>query len=147
MCDQSHAAPVEVTRGQRPRAKTLRWADHMPTSTASRRILVLWLVAGAATGTLALAPPAAHAQLTTGAVQGVVTDAEDRTPLGGVTVVVTAGGVTQMAFTEEDGTYRITGLAPGKALVTFFFGKATVERKVRIGPGRTTPVYQATQIE
>ncbi len=89
----------------------------------------------------------AHAQSTRGAIQGVVTDAEGGEPLYGVTVVVTAGGSSQTAVTEEDGSYRITNLAPGEALVTFFFGNTTIERRVRVSAAKTTPVFQRVKIE
>jgi outer membrane receptor protein involved in Fe transport len=89
----------------------------------------------------------AHAQGTTGAVQGVVTDADTGEPIYGVTVVVTAGGVSQTAVTEEDGSYKVTNLVPGEALVTFFLGESTLTRKARVGPGRTTQVFQKIKIQ
>ncbi|HUQ03007.1 MAG TPA: TonB-dependent receptor [Kofleriaceae bacterium] len=95
----------------------------------------------------ALVAGTAHAQGTTGAIQGVVTDADTGEPIYGVTIVVTAGGVSQTAISEDGGTYKVTGLAPGEALVTFFLGESTTVRKVRIGPGKTTPVYQKLKIQ
>ena len=59
----------------------------------------------------------AHAQsTTTGAVQGRVTDADSGEPLGGVTVTIG----TQIAITDTDGSFKITGLDPGR-------GRTTVE--------------------
>ncbi len=89
----------------------------------------------------------AHAQGTTGAVQGVVTDADSGEPIYGVTVVVSAGGVSQTAVTEEDGSYKVTGLQPGEALVTFFLGDTTLSRKVPIGAGKTASVFQKIRIQ
>ncbi len=92
---------------------------------------------------LALTAPPAQAQGTTGAIQGVVTDTSSGDALAGVTVVVTSGSVSQTAITEEDGSYRITGLTPGDYLVTFFFGDTTIERKnINVGVDKTTPVFQ-----
>ncbi|MBE7448441.1 MAG: TonB-dependent receptor [Kofleriaceae bacterium] len=104
------------------------------------------LAASAVAGAV-LTDRAALAQGTTGAIRGVVTDAASGEPLYGVTIVVTAGGVTDTVISEDDGSYRASGLPPGEALVTFFFGNTTVTRKVRIGAGKTVPVFQALRLE
>ncbi|MFN0249243.1 MAG: TonB-dependent receptor domain-containing protein [Kofleriaceae bacterium] len=80
---------------------------------------------------------------TTGAIQGVVTDVATGEALGGVTVVVTSEGTAaQTAITDERGAYKITELAPGQYLVTFYFLDATVEKPVVVGVQKTTGVYQ-----
>src|SRR5205823_626200 len=97
--------------------------------------------AGVLAGGLVDLPTAAAQTSTTGAIQGRVVDSKSGEALAGVTVVVTSGAASQTGITEEDGTYKITGLPPGDYLVTFFFGDATVERKgVNVGVQKTTPV-------
>ncbi len=108
--------------------------------------LLLAVVLGG-TGTLAgglVAPSAVHAQSSTsGAIQGRITDTKTGEPLAGVTIVATSGASSQTGITEDDGTYKITGLPPGDYLVTFFFGDSTIERKgVNVGVQKTTPVFQ-----
>jgi len=99
--------------------------------------VVLWLA-------LALVPARALAQSsTTGAIQGVITDATSGDALAGVTVVATSeGNATQTAITDEKGAYKITELAPGEYLVTFYYLDITLERPVRVGLQKVTPVYQ-----
>ncbi|MGE3765809.1 MAG: carboxypeptidase regulatory-like domain-containing protein [Kofleriaceae bacterium] len=76
-------------------------------------------------------------------MQGVVTDAESGEPLAGVTVVITSEGTAaQTAITDERGAYKVTELAPGQYLVTFYFLDATVEKPVQVGVQKTTGVYQ-----
>ncbi len=101
------------------------------------RAVVLWCV-------LALVPTGALAQsTTTGAIQGVITDAASGDSLAGVTVVATSeGNATQSAFTDDKGSYKITELAPGEWLVTFYYLDMTLERPVRVGLQKVTPVYQ-----
>jgi len=53
--------------------------------------------------------PAGAQSITTGAIQGRVTDKESGEPLYGVTVTVG----TQSVTTDEDGVYKITDLSPG----------------------------------
>jgi hypothetical protein len=92
---------------------------------------ILLAVVLGSSGALISAPtcrPSARAQSSTsGAIQGVVTDKADGSPLAGVTIVV-SGATSQTTITEDDGSYRITDLTPGDYLVTFFFGDAKVER-------------------
>ena len=87
---------------------------------------------------------AAHAQsITTGAVQGVVTDAETDEPLGGVTVTIGS----QVTITDEDGSYKITELIPGTYDVEFSFDTTSaVRRGVNIGVNSVTSVYQKLKI-
>ena len=72
---------------------------------------------------------AAHAQsVTTGAIQGRVTDKATEEPLAGVTVwAIGPTGEPQTAITDEDGTYKITELPPGDVLVTFYVRRRTVD--------------------
>jgi hypothetical protein len=80
---------------------------------------------------------------TTGAVYGVITDADTGDALPGVTVVITSSaGVSQTAITDEKGAYKISDLVPGEYLVTFYYLDATVERTVPVGIQKVTPVYQ-----
>lgn len=107
--------------------------------------LLLAAVLGSAGSLLGgvIAPGLAVAQGTTGAIQGVVTDSSSGEPLAGVTVVVTSGQSSQTGITEENGSYKITGLTPGDYIVTFYFGEATIERKgINVGVSKTTPVFQ-----
>jgi outer membrane receptor protein involved in Fe transport len=106
----------------------------------SLMVLVTWLALLLAVG------PADAQSLTTGAIQGVVTDGKD--PLGGVTVIVTSpGSAPQDAITDEDGSYKITGLVPGTYRVSFYFGDSSVEHDaVQVGVDQTTHVYEKIRI-
>jgi hypothetical protein len=87
---------------------------------------------------------AARAQSpTTGAIQGVVSDAKSGDSLAGVTVIVTRSGVsTQSAITDDRGAYKIGNLPPGTYLVTFYYLDATIERTdIVVGIQKVTPVY------
>ena len=95
----------------------------------------LFLVLGLAT---------ARAQsITTGAVQGRVTDAQTELPLAGVTVIVGS----QVAITDEDGTFKITDLLPGTYDVQLVFDTATVVRRgVVVGAANVTSMFEAMKI-
>jgi len=97
-------------------------------------LCVLWLVGARA----------ADAQTsTTGAIQGVITDSSSGDALAGVTIVVTSEGTAaQSALTDGNGFYKITDLAPGSYLVTFYYLDFTVERPVVVGVQKVTAVYQ-----
>ena len=75
-------------------------------------------------------PPApAAAQATSGAISGVITDAQSAV-LPGVSVTLrnTETGLTRTAITEADGRYRLAGLPPGRyALKAELTGFASVE--------------------
>jgi outer membrane receptor protein involved in Fe transport len=115
----------------------------MTITRTTKLLLSAALGAGSLLGVAALSATSAHAQGTTGSIQGVVTDSASGEALAGVTVVVTSGQASQTAITEENGSYKITGLRPGDYLVTFFFGDTTIERKgVNVGVDKTTPVFQ-----
>ncbi len=93
---------------------------------------------------LLLFPTVARAQSpTTGAIQGVVTDSKTGDALPGVTIIVTASGVsTQSTITDERGAYKIANLPPGTYLVTFYYLDVTIERSdIIVGVQKTTPVY------
>ena len=95
---------------------------------------------------VALAGGVAHAQsLTTGAIQGRVTDAASGKPLDGVVVWATGqAGEPATAFTASDGTYKITGLLPGDYIVTFFDEKVTLEHSdVHVSANSVTPVFES----
>lgn len=94
---------------------------------------------------LALAGSAAAQSLTTGAVQGVVTDAATGEPLVAVTVVATSPAMqgSQAAITDETGHYKISNLAPGTYTVTCYYADLAVRRTVDVAANRTTPGYLA----
>ncbi len=86
----------------------------------------------------------AHAQSpTTGAIQGVITDAKSGDAIPGVTIIVTASGVsTQSTISDERGSYKVNNLPPGTYLVTFYYLDATIERSdIIVGIQKTTPVF------
>ncbi|MBA3460404.1 MAG: TonB-dependent receptor [Deltaproteobacteria bacterium] len=96
-------------------------------------LFVLWL----------LAVPARAQTSTTGAIQGVISDADTGDPLAGVTIVVTSeGSSAQSALTDGRGFYKITDLTPGSYLVSFYYLDFTVERPVVVGVQKVTAVYQ-----
>jgi hypothetical protein len=93
---------------------------------------------------VAAASPAAAQNATTGAIQGVVTDAASGDGLAGVTVVVTSPALqgTQSAITDGSGVYKITNLPPGMYSATFYYSDITVRRNnIGVGINRTTPGY------
>src|SRR5262245_55386126 len=87
------------------------------------------------------APVVRPAPVAANAIEGRVIDTATGQVLAGVTVVA-SGSVAQTAITEDDGTYVMTGLAPGEYLVTFFFGELTIERRVIVGERRGVRVDQ-----
>jgi Ca-activated chloride channel family protein len=93
----------------------------------------------------AIVSPGWAQNATSGAVQGVVMDAQSGEKLAGVTVTVTSPALkdAQSAITDENGFYKIDGLPPGEYKVVFYFLAITVERSgVVVGVNKTTPVYQ-----
>src|SRR3712207_4500827 len=68
--------------------------------------------------------------LTTGAIQGVVTDAQTGEALPGVTVVAASPALqgTQAAITDDTGQFKITNLPPGTYELTFLYADLTVRR-------------------
>jgi outer membrane receptor protein involved in Fe transport len=86
----------------------------------------------------------AHAQsTTTGAVQGRVTDADTGEALGGVTVTIGS----QIAITDENGTFKITELIPGKYDVEIAFDTTSaIHRGVVVGANNTTSVFHKLKI-
>ena len=96
-------------------------------------------------------PIAAEAQsLTTGAIQGRVTDKDSGEALAGVTITVSGPALIepQTAFTDEDGRYKITELPPGDYKVTFYVDdRTTLDRTgIRVGANDTTPVFEAIKV-
>ena len=110
----------------------------------NKLLLAMVLGTGGTLLSASLATTDARAQgATTGAISGLVSDQATGEPLAGVTVVATSGQASQTAITEDNGTYKITDLAPGDYLVTFFFGDVTIERRnIRVGVQKATPLYQ-----
>ncbi|HEY5951935.1 MAG TPA: TonB-dependent receptor [Kofleriaceae bacterium] len=93
---------------------------------------------------LVLGVSTARAQsITTGAVQGRVTDAETGEPLGGVTVTIGS----QITITDEDGAYKISELIPGNYDIEFAFDTTTaVRRGVTISANNVTSVFHKLKI-
>src|SRR6185369_2271554 len=88
---------------------------------------------------LALTSTAHGQSLTTGAVQGVVSDSETGTALPGVTVTIG----NQVVVTEYNGAYKITELTPGTYDVVFEFGPTQkVHTGIVVGANRTTSLYE-----
>src|SRR5262245_30562768 len=109
--------------------------------------LILAATLGATTLVVDLvAPSPAYAQsLTTGAIQGVITDSKTGEKLAGVTVIASSTSLPQpqTAITDEGGQYKITDLPPGDYLVTFYYADITLERGgIVVGVNKTTPVFQ-----
>ncbi|HUS28947.1 MAG TPA: carboxypeptidase regulatory-like domain-containing protein, partial [Kofleriaceae bacterium] len=93
---------------------------------------------------LAFAPRNASAQsLTTGAIQGVVKDAESGEPLPGVEVWI--GG--QFTTTDGDGAYKITEVLPGTYDIVFKFEAASVTKSgVQVGANDVRNINQRMRI-
>jgi len=92
-----------------------------------------------------LLPRAASAQTdTTGAIQGVITDAQTGEALIGVTVVASSPSLqgTQAAITDETGHYKITNLPPGTYVLSAYYLDITVNRTgIQVSVNKTTPGY------
>jgi hypothetical protein len=101
---------------------------------------------------LGLALPAREAAaqtLTTGAIQGVITDAETGRPLFGATVVAASSALqgTQAEITDASGQYKITNLPPGTYVITCYYEQATVRKSgFRVSINKTTPGYLAVDV-
>jgi outer membrane receptor protein involved in Fe transport len=81
---------------------------------------------------------------TTGAIQGVVTDAATGEPLAGVTVVVSSPAQQgdQTTFTDEAGQFKVTNLPPGTYAVTYYFLELVATRQgLVVSINKTTPGY------
>lgn len=86
---------------------------------------------------------AAHAQ--EGAVAGQVTDGSTGEPVAGATVRV--AGTGDGALTNENGSYRVTGLEAGTVtIVVSRIGFRDAEREVVVSAGETTRVDFALQV-
>jgi hypothetical protein len=102
-------------------------------------VFILALAAVLGTGRQALAQSA-----TSGAIQGVVTDAATGEALAGVTVVVTSPSLqqAQTTFTDDAGQYKVTNLPPGLYQVNFYYADVTVRRTaVPVSINKTTPGF------
>ena len=78
---------------------------------------------------LCIVPPVAAAGPRVGTIAGTVTDAGSGRPLSGVTVVAQGPRGEQADLSDTDGTYTITGLAPGGYVVRYFYANVKVERQ------------------
>ncbi|HVV86878.1 MAG TPA: von Willebrand factor type A domain-containing protein [Kofleriaceae bacterium] len=107
------------------------------------RTLLIAALMTAAAAPLVDGPPVWAQTATTGSIRGRVSDAATGEPLPGATVVATAGKTVVTAITEDDGTYELTGLAPGTYLLTFYWGGVSVERRhVVVAVAKVTEVLQ-----
>ncbi len=109
------------------------------------------LIIAATLGASILAPslvdvaPAYAQSMTSGAIQGTVTDSKTGEKLPGVTIIATSASLpqAQTAITDENGQYKISDLPPGNYLVTFYFADITLERAgITVGVNKVTPVFQ-----
>ncbi len=81
-----------------------------------------------------------------GVLEGIVTDKATGDPIPGVTVVVTSPAMkqTESTITDDNGHYKLSGLAAGTYVVTFYYLDAAMEHAgVAIVSGKTTHVSQA----
>ena len=95
-----------------------QWRDLMNIRLMTTCVLLAWL---------ALAPPTVFAQ--TGSVAGSVVD-QTGLVLPGATVTLRGEGVPRTAYTDEQGNFELTGVAPGTYTLTASlagFSDATVE--------------------
>ena len=101
-------------------------------------------IAVIALAALAATRPVAAQSVTSGAIEGRVTDAETGEPLPGVTVwAVGPRTDPQTAITDGDGAYKITELVPGLYTVTFYVDTRQLNRPgVRVGANDVVPVFQ-----
>src|SRR6266850_2372169 len=79
--------------------------------------------------------------ITTGAIQGVVTDEAAGEPLAGVVITATARGRAdaQTTISDGDGSYRIGELLPGTYDVSFVLERTTaLHAGVEVGVDRVT---------
>jgi outer membrane receptor protein involved in Fe transport len=92
---------------------------------------------------IALTSTTGAQSLTTGAVQGVVTDAATGDPLIGVTVIATSPALqgSQAAITDDSGQYKITNLPPGSYSITCYYADVTVRRTLDVSVNKTTAGY------
>ncbi len=93
---------------------------------------------------LCLSVGARAQSLTTGAVAGRVTEQDTGDPLGGVTVTVG----TQVVFTGEDGTYKVTDLVPGTYDIVFDFAETSIVTRegIVVQANATTGLHLAMKI-
>src|SRR6266536_3402013 len=111
-------AKAPLARGRLPQSSSIplirqpnKWRNlSMNISTVSRWIAKSCMLFVVAFFTTAVA----FAQVTTGSIQGVVTD-PNKAVVPGVTVKITNvdTGVTREATTNDEGFYRVTNLQPG----------------------------------
>jgi hypothetical protein len=81
----------------------------------------------------------------TGSIQGVITDKRTGEKLAGVSVVVTspALGQSQSVISDDQGSYRLSGLPAGVYLVEFFYADEHLQLSgVAVAKQRVTPLYQ-----
>ena len=92
---------------------------------------------------LAAAPPPEAADPASGAVVGVVTEAESGEPIAGATVEVLGlpGGMRRGAATDVEGRYRIEDVPVGRWSVrATFVGMRAIVREAVVEEGRADPV-------
>ena len=83
-------------------------------------------------------------------VTGFVSDTKSTTRLAGVTVIATSPSLPQpqTTITDENGYYAIGNLPPGRYMLTFYYGQATVERSnVAVTKDKATEISQKLDAE
>ena len=93
---------------------------------------------------LLLATSAAAQSLTTGAIAGRTLDRTTGEALPGVTIVISAPGMTepQTAISDENGVFKVSDLLPGDYQITFYADKLVVHRKEHVGANQTVSAIQ-----
>lgn len=120
----------------------VRWTSFIP-----QWFFVPLLLAAAL---LMLASHPADAQAQTG-IEGTVLDATDRSPLVGANIAVRQEGMNDIlrgTSTDPGGTYRVTGLEPGRYVVEFrFIGYQAQSLPVTVREGELTELDVELQIQ
>ena len=112
----------------------------MQLSAITKRALYLTLLL------LSLAVPAL-AQVQSGNVYGTVANADDNSPMPGVTVELSGNGASTVAVTDAQGKFRFLGLAPGSYTVkSELEGYSPVEQTgITVNIGRNTSLEMKIQ--
>ncbi|MEZ4360233.1 MAG: TonB-dependent receptor [Kofleriaceae bacterium] len=108
------------------------------------RLRAAALTLGVALLVLTRAPAVRGQSATSGAIAGVVRDAQTGEPLAGIPIELSSTSLLgkRAAFSDERGAYKFTGLPAGRYVVTFYYDTLVVRRSgVVVSVHRTTPVF------